>query len=101
MLKIQRCSSDRVVVFTLAGWIKIEHVPELQKLLDGEKIDHQESSDRIALNLEEVTLIDRDAVKFLAQCEINSVGLNNCPAYIREWIDREKKRGIKIARNLK
>jgi ABC-type enterochelin transport system substrate-binding protein len=94
MLKIQRSSGDRVVVFSLTGRIRLEHVHELQRLLDVEKVDHQEGNDRIALNLEEVTLIDRDVVNFLARCEINSVGISNCPAYIREWIDREKKRGI-------
>jgi len=28
-------------------------------------------------------------VKFLALCETESIALQNCPAYIREWIERE------------
>jgi hypothetical protein len=35
-------------------------------------------------------LADRDAVKFLRSCEANGVKLENCPAYVREWIEREK-----------
>lgn len=86
MLQIQR-SSNGGVVFTLVGRIEIEHVPELQRLLGLE-----EGDDRIALDLQDVTLIDRDAVKFLAGCEADTIRLENCPAYIRVWIDREKKR---------
>ena len=85
MLKIQR-SSNGGVVFTLIGRIEIEHVAELQRLLSLENVDH-----RIVLNLQDVTLIDRNAVKFLARCEEESIRLDNCPAYIRAWIDRERK----------
>lgn len=84
MLKIQR-SSNGGVVFTLIGRIEIEHVAELQRLFSLENADH-----RIALNLQDVTLIDRDAVKFLARCEAENIRLDNCPGYIRVSIDREK-----------
>jgi hypothetical protein len=39
--------------------------------------------------LKEVKLVDRDVVSFLAGCEAKGVKLVNCPAYIREWIERE------------
>lgn len=86
MLKIQR-SSNGSVVFILIGRIETEHVAELQRLFSLEKADHQ-----IALDLKDVTLVDRDAVKFLSECEGDSVTLKNCPAYIREWLDRERNR---------
>jgi len=85
MLKIQR-SSNAGVVFTLIGRIEIEDIAELQRLFGLE-----EAGRHFALDLEDVTLIDRDAVKFLAGCEAASIRLQNCPAYIREWIGREKK----------
>jgi hypothetical protein len=85
MLKIQR-STNGGVVFTLSGRIENEHVVELQRLLSLEKAD-----DRVALNLQDVTLVDREAVKFLARCEADGIRLDDCPAYIRVWIDREKK----------
>lgn len=34
----------------------------------------------------EVTLVDSEVVRFLAQCETNGLRLMNCPAYIREWM---------------
>ena len=84
MLKIQR-SSNSGVLFTLIGRIEIEDIAELQRLLSLE-----EPGSPMALDLEEVTLIDRDAVKFLARCEAGSIKLENCPAYIRQWIGRER-----------
>jgi len=84
MLKIQR-SSNAGVVFTLIGRIEIEDIAELQRLLSLE-----EAGSPMALDLENVTLIDRDAVKFLARCEADSIRLENCPAYIRKWIGQEK-----------
>jgi anti-anti-sigma regulatory factor len=84
MLKIQR-SSNGEVVFTLVGRIQIEDVAELQRLFNLEEVDRP-----IALDLQDVTLIGRDAVKFLARCEADSIRLKNCPAYIRQWIGRKE-----------
>ena len=86
MLKIQRSANGKVV-FTLSGRIESEDVAELQRLLDleGER-------DHLTLDLKDVTLLDRDAVKFLARREADGVQLDNCPAYIREWIERETER---------
>jgi len=86
MLKIQRSANGKVV-FTLSGRIEAEDVEELKRLLGLE-----ESGRQLVLDLNEVTLVDRDAVKFLKRCEADSVQLENCPAYIREWIEREKGR---------
>jgi anti-anti-sigma regulatory factor len=85
MLKIQR-SSNGGVIFTLSGQIETEHVVELQRLLGLE-----EAGRGIVFNLKDVTLVNRDAVRFLSQCEAACIALGNCPPYIREWIDREKK----------
>jgi hypothetical protein len=86
MLKIER-SSNGTVVFTLSGRIEMVDVPELQRLLSLEAVGRD-----IAFDLEDVTLIDRDAIKFLARCENDRVKLENCPAFIREWIDAERRR---------
>jgi len=42
------------------------------------------------LDLEEVKLVDRDAVRFLADCEGNGIELCECSPYIRDWIARER-----------
>jgi len=41
-----------------------------------------------------VTLVNEDAVNFLADCEAGNIKLENCPAYIREWIERAKGRTL-------
>jgi hypothetical protein len=83
-LRIQKSENGEVVVYALSGRIRAEEVAELQRLFEVEGHDH-----RIVLDLKEVMLVDRDAVKFLARCEANDTQFENCPAYIREWIDRE------------
>jgi hypothetical protein len=84
-LKIQRSVNGEFVVFTLSGRIDMEHLAELQKLFD---IDAQDLA--IVLDMKEVKLVDRNAVTFLARCEAGGTKLENCPAYIRQWIAREK-----------
>ncbi len=83
MLKIQRSANGKVV-FTLSGRIEAEDVAELQRLLDLEGEDQN-----LTLDLQDVTLLDRDAVKFLARREADGIQLENCPAYIREWMEQE------------
>ena len=84
MLKIKRSINGKVL-FTLSGRIETEDVAELQRLFALEITDHL-----LAMDLKDVTLVDRDAVKYLARCEAGGFKLENCPAYIREWIRKEK-----------
>ena len=84
MLKIQRVSNSHVV-FALSGRMDAENVAELKELIESEARGRH-----IVLELSDLTLVDRDAVKFLEHCEVDSIKLENCPAYIREWIARER-----------
>jgi hypothetical protein len=84
MLKIQRATNNQVV-FTLSGRMNAENVSELKGLIESEA-----RARYIVLELSDLTLVDRDAVKFLERCETHSIKLENCPAYIREWIARER-----------
>ena len=70
-------------MFTLSGRMEAEQVPELKELFDR---DYR----NIILDLRDVRLADRDAVRFLRGCEADGMKLENCPAYIREWMDRER-----------
>ena len=83
-LRIDISDEDDQVVFTLTGRIQAEQVAELQELVKCELPDHV-----LALDLKEVKLVDRDAVRFLAQMEAQGARLRNCPAFVREWISRE------------
>ena len=80
-MRIQNSVKGDAIAFTLSGRIKEEEVAELQRLFEVKGQDH-----RIVLDLKEVKLVDRNAVRFLARCEANGIQLENCPAYIREWI---------------
>jgi hypothetical protein len=82
MLRIERSGNGKTL-FTLSGRIEGE-IQELQKLLALEK-----SGQQLTFNLRDVTLVNRDAVKFLAQCEAHGIKLEDCPLHIRTWIDKE------------
>jgi hypothetical protein len=82
-LRIETSARQRFAVFTLSGRMEAAQIPELKKLFD---CDYQ----NIILDLGDVRLADRDAVRFLRGCEADGVKLENCPAYIRKWMDREK-----------
>ncbi len=76
------------VVFKVSGRLDAENVGDLKALFSSEA-----NGRRIVLNLLELTLVDRDAVRFLEGCEADGIELRNCPTYIREWITRERQRG--------
>jgi anti-anti-sigma regulatory factor len=84
MLKITRAANDEVV-FTVSGRLNAENLAELKKLFSSEA-----GGRRMVLDLKELTRVDQDAVGFLMQCEADNIQLKNCPAYIREWITRER-----------
>jgi anti-anti-sigma regulatory factor len=84
MLKITRVANGEVV-WTLSGRMDAENVIELKSLFKSEA-----EGRRIVLDLKDLTLVDREAVRFLESCETDSIKLKNCPAYIREWITRER-----------
>jgi hypothetical protein len=46
---------------------------------------------RTVLDLDEVTLVDVEVVRFLGTCEKEGTALLHCPPYIREWISREQR----------
>jgi hypothetical protein len=84
MLKVQR-SGNGQVVFKLSGRMEAENIAELETLIRSE-VDGR----GIVLDLKDLILVNREAVSFLERCETDSITLKNCPAYIREWITRER-----------
>jgi predicted metal-binding protein len=82
-LRIERSTRRGFMVFTLSGRMEAEGVAELKALF---ATDYRS----VVLDLRDVRLADRDAVKFLRDCEADGMKLENCPAYVREWMEREK-----------
>ena len=66
--------------------MQAEHVPVLQAVI-------KESAPRIVLDLEELALVDVEAVRFLGGCRRGGFALLHCSPYIREWIAKEQKSG--------
>ena len=83
------CRIDRLVMpegfvlLSISGRIVGPDVEMLRGLLQQER-------SAAVIDLRHVLLVDREAVKLLALTEANGVELRNCPAYIREWVTREK-----------
>jgi anti-anti-sigma regulatory factor len=85
MLKITcvtAAGSTRVIV---SGRIGAPQLPELRRCLEAE------NSGNVVLDLTEVNLVDERVVQFLLRCEEQGIGLVGCPAYIREWMVRERR----------
>jgi hypothetical protein len=95
MLRIDR-STNSQVVFTLSGRIQTEDIGQFQQLLVVET-----SGQPVMFDLRDVTLVNQDAVTFLADCEVKGIKLENCPLHIRNWIDQEKRLRSKTRRRQK
>ena len=80
--RIDRLSTDQGLVLYISGRIATEDLEVVRTALDGRRV--------VAVELAEVELVGRDAVKLLAQAQAEGIELRNCPAYIREWITSER-----------
>ena len=81
--KIDRYRDGHGTIIRLIGRMRAEHLSELEKQI-------RESESKIALDLEELNLVDVEAIRFLGMCEARGVTLLNCSPYIRDWIGKER-----------
>jgi len=70
---------DHLVLLQISGHPQQAHVSRIEELIAQE-------TDPVILDLEKVTLADREIVRFFAECDARSIELRNCPGFIREWI---------------
>jgi hypothetical protein len=82
-LKIEKYGDGNRKTIRLTGRMQAEHLEELGKQI-------RENGPSITLDLEEVTLVDVEIVRFLGTCEERGATLLNCPPYIRDWIGKER-----------
>ena len=85
MLRIER-SGNGEVLFTLSGRMQAADIEQFQQLLIAEV-----PGQSVTFDLRDVTLVNQDAVTFLARCEANGITLERCPLHVRNWIDQEKR----------
>ena len=67
--------------------MQTQDIEQVQQLLVVETPGQQ-----LMFNLSDVTLVNQDAVTFLADCEANGIKFESCALHIRDWIDQEKRR---------
>jgi hypothetical protein len=82
-LKIEKVCDGRKTIVRLSGRLRSEQLDELRTQLESDQ-------SRIALDLDGVTLVDVEVIRFLAACEDDGVELLRCSPYIREWMMREE-----------
>lgn len=82
--RIDRLAIERGVVLRVSGRIAGDDVEILRTALDESGV--------VAVDLTAIELVDRDAVTLLAVKESCGIELTHCPAFIREWIERERDR---------
>ena len=84
-LRIERRTAEGRTTIRLMGRAGSEHLQELKELLVGAALG-------ISLDLDDVTLVNEDVVRFLGECEAGGVKILHCSPYIWEWIRREMDR---------
>lgn len=84
-LRIERILDGKHTTIRLIGRMCSEHLAELKSLIE-------DSTPVVVLDLDEITLVDIDAVSFLRECQAEGIKLRHCSPYIREWMDREQDR---------
>ena len=82
-LKIERISGKRRTRIRLSGEVRAEHLDQL-------KAEIERAGPRVALDLEEVDLVDIEGVRFLNACAADGISVLHCSPYIRQWMFRER-----------
>ena len=82
-MKIEKASQPGKTMVCLSGHFQADHIGELTNQL-------QENGPRLVLDLNEVTVVDVEVVRFLVACEAKGVEIVHCPQYIRMWMNRER-----------
>ena len=91
--RIDQVAGDgNIVALCVSGRITKQDADTLRNVIEDE-------TRALAIDLKNVDLVDREAVKFLAQQELDGTELRNCPPYIREWITRERTEMTKSSRD--
>jgi anti-anti-sigma regulatory factor len=85
VLRIEPAPNESPTLLKLVGRITSPDVQQLKALI-------AETSNPVALDLQEVQLVDLDAVRYLAAAEQGGVELRSLPPYVRAWVLLETER---------
>ena len=82
-LRIEKDSDEQGTRIRLIGRMQREHIEELKTQMEPAGMD-------ITLDLNEISLVDLDVIRFLAACQTECISLVNCSRYIHDWIAKER-----------
>jgi ABC-type transporter Mla MlaB component len=82
-VKIERVSANGETRLSLSGELRSEEVAQINAEIAN-------ISPKIALDCAELWTVDIDGVRWLKACEAVGVKVENCAAYIREWMHQER-----------
>jgi len=84
-LRIESVSDAHGTTISLIGRMQAQHVEELRAQIGA-------SGARVVLDLEALSLVDIEAVRFLGTCRAGGISIVHCPPYINDWIAKERGR---------
>ena len=86
MLKItKQTKNTQLTRVSLHGHFTGEYVPEVEKALS----ENGHKGGKVALDLRNVTFVDRAAMKFLSKATSTNITIKNTPSYVARWIEQE------------
>ena len=84
-LRIVADVTDDGTTIRLMGHMQAEHIAHVRAEMAASRVP-------AVLDLDEVTLADVEAVRFLVAAEREGLILHRCAPFIREWMSREADR---------
>ena len=84
-MKIETTSDGQTVMLRLIGRIESTYLEDLE-------IEVRRHRSALVLDLDQVTLVDLWVVHFLIACEAEGIELVHCAPYIREWMNKDRRR---------
>jgi len=82
-LRIEKESDGQRTTIRLIGRMQREHLEEL-------KAQIKTGGASVTLDLNDVSLVDLDVIRFLASCQTEGISLVHCSRYINNWITKER-----------
>ena len=84
-LRIEKDSNGQRTTIRLIGRMQREHIEELKAQIKA-------GGTSVTLDLNEVSLVDLEVIRFLATCQTEGISLVHCSRYIHNWISKERDR---------
>jgi hypothetical protein len=82
-LRIEKDSDGQTTTLRLIGRMRREHIEELKAQIKA-------GGPSVTFDLNEVSLVDLDVIRFLATCQTEGISLVHCRRYISTWITKER-----------